>query len=275
MQAKLDFPSDLGTSLRLCVTLLRSGVRWMVSLIVMAAVFRTFASAPQDDSGLRIGFWLASSGLLIVYFALSCQLYRGAGLGSGQPEGRWPPALRLALAHGLAGLAFVLIGFFVFLFLIIFAVILVAVSGHDPSQAEASNVDASLDALRASGAIWLLWSICLAAMGGLLWFLARLITFGPATVDQQRLIIFRSWSWTKGQPVQLAALIFVLQLVPLSGGLWAVARLSNAPALAGTDLMTSLFSGAAMAAVLLPAVFLGHALAITVYRRCAPPVVSD
>lgn len=109
------------------------------------------------------------------------------------------PALRLLAANALLVFFFSLVSFILGLFLIIFSVILVVVSGYDPSSADPGDVNASLDALRASGAIWLLYLAMLAGAFFYVWLMLRLILVGAATFRERRLMIFRTWDWTKGR----------------------------------------------------------------------------
>ncbi|MDJ0920387.1 MAG: hypothetical protein QNI84_04620 [Henriciella sp.] len=121
---------------------------------------------------------------------------------------------RAAANHWFATLAVMLVTLIVVfigaLFLIIFSVILITVSGYDPSTVEPSDVDGSISALVESGAIWPLVGLLTLCGVGLGWLAVRLVLYGPATVVQGQVLVFRTWSMTKGNfvPIALSGLVF-------------------------------------------------------------------
>lgn len=269
MQKHLRIRPDLVACLRLSVRMAHASRLWLLALICTAALIRGVQSLTAPDGADAPVLFVGILVLVYVYFGLARQVYRFAGLGV-ESAGRNREIFRLLKAHLLVQLAFGLLCFFVFLFLIIFAGILVAVSGNDPSQTDVASADASLAALQDTGAIWLLWGVCIAAIAGLYWFAMRLVASGPASLDRGRLIIFQSWPWTRGQSWRLAFLVFTLQAVPLILGFWAITALEASSNTAGQDPRLASLVAAGMAVALLPAIYLGHALAVTVYKRCAP-----
>ena len=199
---------------------------------------------------------------------------------------------RLFLASlAVYGLYFI-VGFLLTLFFSIFAGILIGTAGYDPSEDAGSSeaVWESIQALSNSGGAVLLYILLFVAAAGLVWLGLRLFLFGAATVGERRLTIFRSWSWTSGHVSRIALLWVVLQLAP-----WIVLTLlaSGFLHLAGVDTVFSfttagqaqpgdvalpawLHAGLTSLATLILAPFywLGHGLAVALYKQLAPDRVD-
>ena len=127
--------------------------------------------------------------------SLTARAMLGAQVGAGVSSDGW----RSVAVYYLITFVFSLAGFVVALALIIFSVVLVVASGHEPSGVASTDTDASLQALRNSGAIWILYALLAAGAGVLIWFALRLTLAVPATLTAQRIHVFRTWGQTKGQ----------------------------------------------------------------------------
>lgn len=183
------------------------------------------------------------------------------------------------------GLFFILL-FLLTLFFSIFAGVLIDAAGYDPSETGNSTeaVWASMRALSDSGGAAVLYGLLFASAAGLVWLGLRLFLFGVATVAERSLTIFRSWAWTSRHVAKIALLWLALQLFPwlvLSlvasgllhlGGMTTVFTLYVGPQAGATqigELQTVGLIGLAVL-VMAPFYWLGHALAVSLYRRLAP-----
>ena len=72
---------------------------------------------------------------------------------------------KLILANLLVYMVFIIVAFIAMLFLVIVSGILVIASGYDPSAADPSDISGSMDALRASGAVWVLYGLIAVVSG--------------------------------------------------------------------------------------------------------------
>ncbi|WP_300379484.1 hypothetical protein [Henriciella sp.] len=236
--------------------------------------------------------WMAV-GLVTIFVGCcwSADMYRKLLPEAGR-NGLFVDAGRLFLANlAVYGLYFILI-FLLTLFFSIFAGILIGTTGYDPSETPESSqaVWESMRALSDSGGAAVLYLLLFVALAGLVWLGLRLFVFGVATVAENRMTIFRSWSWTSRHASRIALLWVMLQLLPwivltlLASGLlqlsgvetvfsfYAVGELpSEAQGLAPWQVAA--LTGVATL-VLAPFYWLGHGLAVALYQRLAPTRVD-
>ncbi len=143
-----------------------------------------------------------------------------------------PCALRLGgdemrLAGAMAAVAFffgIVAAIGLFLVLIAAAIGLMA-SGVDLS-ALPNDPQALQQALGPKG-ISVLLACATPLLVTIIWVGARLISMGPATLDQGRIMAFSTWSWTKGSALRIVAAQYALR-VPLGIGVLVVQSAAGA-----------------------------------------------
>lgn len=251
--------------------------RYGLAFIVAAAAGLVLKNAAGG------GFGFAQIALILPGMALFCvwsyRAYQASGLGATDAK-LVAGSAKLALAYGLVAMALFLIAFMLGLFLIIFSVVLVIGSGYDPSQGGADDVSGSVQALRESGAIYLLYAMLFVAVIGFCAGLVRLAVFAPATVDAHQIKIFQTWPWTKHKILSLSPAVLLLQIVPICMAIYfgrelrmygdqAARAIGSGDAQLGTFLIG--FGATAVQLCLwMPALMLGHGLAAAIYKREAP-----
>ncbi len=217
-------------------------------LVVMTVVI--WIEDLADWARLAIGF---------VGFALcSAMIYR-AMLQENFQQGWISHWARQIAAHGLTLAFLAMVAFILSLFLIIVSVILVVASGYDPTVGDPADTTASLEALRASGAIWIMYTLLACALACLVWFALRLFLSGPATVSAERLLIFRTWSWAKGKVVRfgIVTLLAFLPVMVLAIAIHAALPLNGDSAL-----------GAFIRALVwMPPIYALHGAAVELYSK--------
>ncbi|GAB5458834.1 MAG: hypothetical protein Hens3KO_18640 [Henriciella sp.] len=120
----------------------------------------------------------------------------------------------------VGALVWIVIGILAFiagLTLVLMSGVLVIASGYDPSGSDASDISGSMDALKASGAIWALYAALVAAFAILAWFLARLSLSGAATITSGKVKVFEAWGLTKGWVAPIMCLLVLFVGLPLFG----------------------------------------------------------
>ncbi|WP_084396199.1 hypothetical protein [Henriciella aquimarina] len=224
------------------------------------------------------GLWLFV-GLMTIFVGCfwSADMYRKALPEAGE-RNLFGDAGRLFLANlAVYGLYFLLF-FFLTLFFSLLVGILLGTAGYDPSQqASPESVSQSMQALSESGGAVLLYLLMLVAMAGLVWLGLRLFLFGVATVAERRVTIFRSWSWTSRHVSRLALVWVFLQLVPWLVAMLLVMAAAHAAGLTGSAQAAGATPALPVAALtgltvllLAPFFWLGHGLAVVLYKRLAP-----
>lgn len=221
---------------------------WPALILFAASGLIASTGAPAWWDGL---VWLAAASVAAAY------IY--ARRASTEPDALVPvQAGRILAANALLVFFFSLVTFILSLFLVIFSVILVVASGYDPSSADADDVNASLDALRQSGAIWILYLAISAGALFYAWLVMRLILVGAATFNERRLMVFRTWDWTKDY-VRVILSISLLTWVPASIVACAV-----------TIASPSEFRALVFGTAIIPAFYLFHTLARLMLRPAGP-----
>ncbi len=168
--------------------------------------------------------------------SLTVRTMLGSQVGASIVSDGW----RSIAVYSLIAAFFALVGFVIALALIIFSVVLVVASGHDPSTIAATETDASLEALRQSGAIWILYALLIAGAGVLVWLALRLTLCLPATLTQQRLHIFRTWGQTKGHILNVSA-VAAFALLPALVLMLVAYQLDLGPSWNSFGLLASLY----------------------------------
>ena len=284
-------PSPLGSLARETAKNARQvALPTLPSLLLFAAAMGV-QSWFNDLAGIGGNLFLMWLGVSLLTIFVGCfwsaDMYRrllpeaGTGLALGD-------AARLFLASLAVYSVYFIIGFFLTLFFSIFSGVLIGSAGYDPSE-EASSSEAvrqSIEALSNSGGAAVLYILLFVAAAGLVWLGLRLFLFGAATVANKRLTIFRSWGWTSGHIRLIAPLWFGLQFLPWlvltlmasgllhlagAGTIFSYVAASPAPegAAASEAWLHPALTGAATL-LLAPFYWLGHGLAVALYKHLVP-----
>ena len=264
-------------------------------LFAVAMGAQSWFNGLAADGGSFTLLWLCVS-LMTVFVGCfwSADMYRKLLPGEGG-QSLFVDTGRLFAANlAVYGLYFIL-GFLLTLFFSIFAGILIGTTGYDPSSEAASSeaVWQSIEALNTSGGAVVLYVLLLAAALGLVWLGLRLFLFGAATVGEGRMTIFRSWGWTRGHVLKIAALWALLQLLPWivlwalatgllhvagAGTVFSVATAGSGEALSEAIIRPGPLAQAtlnALATLLMaPVYWLGHGLAVSLYRHLGQQAVD-
>ncbi len=160
---------------------------------------------------------LASLASLLVQMPVLAAFYRRAASRGTEPLALRVGADELNLAGVSLSIAFVfMIVFFVGMFVIMLSLVSLLVgSGLDPeSLRELPPPEAAQRFVAALGndgkAVFVGLLIALAAFA--LWLSARLALAYPATIAEKRMLVFSTWSWTKGNATSIAACLILLAL---------------------------------------------------------------
>ncbi len=249
-------------------------------LVLFAAVFAVISSlqamAPAaPDWAMALAFSALFAAGCLWSTALYQQMLSRVGTRRLRPD-----TVRLVIANSLVYMLFVLVSFIAALALIIVSGVLTAASGFDPSQAPSDDVSGSMLALRDSGAIWFLYAAGLVTLAALAWFAVRLLAFGAATIALGRVVVFQTWSWTKGRMAGLLGLVIILQLAPLLilGGvneglahIFGISTILSPDAAMQPSLVSNGLYGLIWMLIMSPYIALGHGLSTVVYKRLSPP----
>lgn len=233
--------------------------------VLMAAAL--LLAAGVYGGALGHGAWISGAAWLAIFAAgvwYSLNVYRV------MMETRRGTALSLAHANFAIYSAFLFIGVFVGLFLLVLPGILLEAAGYEDLGSE-TDPQMVLGALRqmlptAYGVVLIIANL----MGALClsFFALRLICVGPATVNAGGAMVFRTWRWTEGHTLRLGAAAVVTHVMPFAGAVTINAALRPLFDLTN-PVMTGISSMAGMA-LFLPFLLLGHGLAVTAHTHLAP-----
>lgn len=285
MSKPLDFVSIARETTGDAIRIGASTWPWMLAYCAVAVL------AVSYSSGGNVWTFLGMQGfVLIAACAWGAMMYRR--LLDHPPE---KIAGRTAKLFGATLLVYLLIGlvaFIVGLALAIVSGVLIAASGFDPSAGEAADVEGSIAALRASGAIWIIYLLGTCCISLLIWFSLRLYLYGVATVARGRVLVFQTWGLTEGHVLSIGLLCIGAVLLPLLAAGFAselTARQMDVPS--RWSLPNTAIAGAAelaqpaireiaihgLLAVLyhIPAILLGHSLAAALFRHLGDNAVFE
>ena len=188
-------------------------------------------------------------------------------------QGQWiSDSWKLGLAQALVYMLFAILLVLIVMFLAVFGGILAGAAGLDPSAVADSFSAGNIREALGGTEVFVLSALIAVSVLALLWVSARLMVFGVATIDEGRLMIFRTWSWTKGAVIKIG-LFFMIVMVPalliLGGTVYAV---TNSLAAGNNEygLERWLIESASMAPAQIIVFLLGHAVAVAVYSQIVP-----
>ncbi|MEO9968407.1 MAG: hypothetical protein ABJG15_01045 [Hyphomonadaceae bacterium] len=183
----------------------------------------------------------------------------------------------LALAQILVYLLFVILTVFALMLLVLMTGIMAAAGGFDPSAIDFNELElgAAASSLGTTGQ-FLLSAIVITTIFSLIWVGVRLTIFGVATVAKRRVMVFRTWAWTKGNAWRIAIFYLVVLTPVVLLAIW----LSDSDGLTFVEIgshslhETWLNSIIANSLRIIPSFLIGHAAALAVYRQLAPVAAS-
>ncbi|WP_084419453.1 hypothetical protein [Henriciella litoralis] len=254
-------------------------------LFAAAVAGQSWINRLATQGGQTVFYWMAMGTVTIFVGCFwSATMYRHL-LPEAGTRSVMADAIRLFLANTAVYGLFFIIGFLLTLFFSLFSGVLIAASGYDPSETGSPDeVWRSVEALSDSGGAMVLYALLIIAVCALVWLGLRLFLFGVASIAERHLTIFRSWPWTAKHVARIALLWVSLQLVPWlilslvasgvlhAGGFDTVFSFYVGPqpdGSAASDLTFALLS-AISTLLFAPFYWVGHGLAVALYRRLAP-----
>lgn len=229
MPSEFEFNRIFQRTLASAVSIVRSTWLWILAFCVALIALPVLLNDSDGPAG-STGYGIALA-VYVTATGWSCAVYRMSIKPT--PKGSfWGDFFRLTVANFLFALVMAVVLFIAGLALIIISVVLVAASGYEPTASNADDVNASIDALRASGAIWVLYAMIGACVGGVVWMALRLFIYGAATVARGQILVFQTWPWTKRRLLVIAPLVLALIAIPLGVISYGSASLSTTAALA-------------------------------------------
>lgn len=180
-------------------------------------------------------------------------------------SGLFASAWKLSLAWILVIVIAAIAGSIVVLFFSLIGASLGAGTG-----APGENITDMTAQMRENGTFWPLFAVFIATLFGLFWFAARLTIFAPASATRGAVHVFRTWYWTKGVFAVLGPAVFCLVLVPMLAAFWVASAISST-VLTGIDpAMQPVMAGLIGVICQLPAAYIGHGFAASVFERLVP-----
>jgi hypothetical protein len=216
---------------------------------------------PEGGAGF-IGFSALFFGTLYAYSLFSASMYRAV---LPAKTGLLASAWKLSLAWILVIVIASIVGSIVVLFFSLIGASLGAGAG-EPGQ----NITDMTAQMRENGTFWPLFLVFLATLFGLFWFAARLTTFAAASATRGTVHVFRTWFWTKGIFAALGPAVFLFVLVPVIIAFWFAATLSSATLTGTNPTLQPVLAGLIGVICHLPAAYLGHGFAASLFERLAP-----
>ena len=238
------------------------------ALFVGAVGVLIWAAATLPDGGT--GFLVFSALFFVtlyIHSLFSASMYQAV---LPTETGLLASASKLSLAWVLVIVIAAIAGSIIVLFFSLIGASLGAGAG-EPGQ----NINDMTAQMRENGTFWPLFAVFLATLFGLFWFAARLITFAAASATRGAVHVFRTWYWTKGVFAVLGPAVLVFVFGPMILALWLATTLASV-LLAGTgSAAEQVLAGLIGVICQLPAAYLGHGFAASVFERLAPDRNSD
>jgi hypothetical protein len=167
-------------------------------------------------------------------------------------------------------LAFFFIGFFIFFFVGVFGVVMLQLSGLVDFAAEGADeqIPAALAGMMSTPYGWALSAVYATGLGGLAFLALRLLLAGAATVQTGRVMVFRTWRWTKGDVLRLGAASLATHVLPFLAGYVANLLIVGTAGQGEIAIFATGVSGLFLQA---PFILAGHGLAVAALRAAHPP----
>lgn len=230
----------------------------LVFIVAFAAMVWGAEALPESTAG-SIGFLILVISAGAAYCLYSAVMYRHLVPRAGTlVSATW----KLLLAWVLIFVIAAILATAIVLFFSLIGSSLGVVSGE--AGQDITDMTAQM---RENGTFYPLSALFMLTLLGVFWFGVRMMLFGIATVARGSVHVFRTWAWTKGYALPMAAGALVFAIAPVFVlGFAADALTGRLPLAENIALQAGL---AAMFQV--PAAWLGHGFAAAVYARIAPP----
>ena len=236
-----------------------STLAYAVAFIVAFAAMVWGAEALPDSMAGSLGFLILVIGAMAAYCLFSAAIYRRLVPHTGSlATATW----KLVLAWVLIFVVAAILATAIVLFFSLIGSSLGVVSGE--AGQDITDMTAQM---RENGTFYPLSVLFMLTLLGVFWFGVRMMLFGVATAARGAVHVFRTWAWTKGHAVPMAAGALIFVVVPVIACGYAADGLTRALSLA-----ESIVLQAGLAAMFqVPAAWLGHAYVAAIYMRIAPP----
>ncbi len=259
--ASPSIPDLIGQAWRLAAQAALPGLPWLALLALMGGFYKWALSTGAG------GTMLALAALVVFFLAgvqASLMIYRAM---IPDAKGAFMALMHMNLAIYLA---FFFIGFFVFFFVGIFGVVMLQLSGLVDLAAEGADqqIPAALAGMMSTPYGWALSIVYAAGLGGLAFLALRLLMAGAATVQTGRVMVFRTWRWTKGDVVRFGAASLATHVLPFLVGYVVNLVIVNA---AGQGEIAVFATGVSGLLLQVPFILAGHGLAVAALRAMHPP----
>ena len=233
---------------------------WLVLLSLMGGFYKW---ALNTGTG---GTMLTLAALVVVFLAgvqASLTIYRAMIPGA---KGAFMALMHMNLAIYLA---FFFVSFFIFFFVGIFGVVMLQLSGLVDLAAEGADqqIPAALAGMMSTPYGWALSIVYATGLGGLVFLAVRLLLTGAATVQTGRVMVFRTWRWTKGDAVRLGSAALVTHVLPFLVGYVANLVIIS---LTGQGEIALFATGVTALLLQVPFILAGHGLAVAALRAVHP-----
>lgn len=237
----------------------------MASLAYAAAFIVAFAAMvwgaealPESTAG-SLGFLILVTAAMAAYCLFSAAIYRRLVPHTGSlATATW----KLVLAWVLIFVIAAILATAIVLFFSLIGSSLGVVSGE--AGQDITDMTAQM---RENGTFYPLSVLFMLTLLGVFWFAVRMMLFGVATAARGAVHVFRTWAWTKGYALPMAAGAPVFVVVPVIVFGYAADGLTRALPLAENIALQA----GLVAMFQVPAAWLGHAYAAAIYTRIAPP----
>ena len=242
----------IGQAWRNAATAAVPALPWIALLALAAGFFNWAFSTGTGGTLLSLG------ALTLVFVAgvqASLMTYRAMIPGA---KGGFMALLHMNLAIYLA---FFFVGFFVFFFVGAFGVVMLQMSGLVDLGAETADAQfqSALSTMLATPYGIALLLVYAAGLGGLCFLALRLLLVGAATVQTGRVMVFRTWGWTKGQALRFGMASLVTHVAPFLAGYVVNLAILHA---AGTGEAMLFLTGITALLLQVPFLLAGHGLAV-------------
>lgn len=264
MAQTLSFNSVLTGTLDRTPRLIAPSAGYAALFLVSVGVLVWGAGAlPEGGSGF-VAFSTLFFMTLFAHSLFSASMYHAVlPTQYGLLASAWKLTLAWILVIVIAAIAFSIVVLF-------FA--LIGASLGAGAGAPGQNITDMTDQMRENGTFWPLFAIFIATLFGLFWFAVRLMVFAAASATRGAVHVFRTWYWTKGAFAILGPAAVLLILVPVIAGFWISSVLVAAISAGMTPGTEVIAAGLVGALCQLPAAYIGHGFAATIYAHLAPEI---
>ena len=166
-------------------------------------------------------------------------------------------------------LAFFFVSFFIFFFVGIFGVVMLQLSGLVDLAAEGADqqIPAALAGMMSTPYGWALSIVYATGLSGIAFLALRLLLTGAATVQTGRVMVFRTWRWTKGDVVRFGSASLATHVLPFLAGYVANLAINSVAGQGDVALFATGVTGLLLQA---PFILAGHGLAVAGLKAVHP-----